>query len=68
MKLVLKFVIYSVIIVALTIGTLLLFKDHPEVQLAFLIPGIFITIFSRILDEIYLANHIRMRMLAAKER
>jgi hypothetical protein len=62
MKLILKFVLYSVIIVSLVIGSLLFFKGHPDVQLAFLLPGIFIAVFSKIADDIYVKDRMRLRI------
>lgn len=52
MKLFLKYVLYSLIIIILVSGTVLLYKTHPEAQLACLIPGIFILTFSKMSDDL----------------
>jgi hypothetical protein len=40
------------LIIVLVAGTLLLYRNHPEAQLAFLLPGLFILIFSRMSDDL----------------
>jgi Ni,Fe-hydrogenase I cytochrome b subunit len=62
MKSATKFMLYSIVIVILTICSLILFKNHPEVQLSFLLPGIFIMFYSKIRDEIYVNDVTRLRM------
>jgi len=52
MKLLLKYILYLLFIVVLTAGTILLYRSHPEAQLAFLIPGIFILTLSRMSDDL----------------
>jgi hypothetical protein len=54
--------LYSVAVVVLTICSMILFKNHPEVQLAFLLPGIFIMFYSKIRDDIYVSDVMRLRM------
>jgi len=62
MKLIMKCLLYSLIIVLLITASTLIFKNHPEVQLAFLIPGVFIFVYSRIRDELYVSAATRLRM------
>ena len=45
MKLLLKYIVYSLLIIVLISGTVLLYRSHPEAQLAFIIPGLFILAF-----------------------
>lgn len=66
MKLLLKCLLYSVIVVLLITASTLIFKNHPEVQLAFLLPGIFIFVYSRIRDELYVSAVARLRMARGK--
>jgi len=66
MKLLLKCLLYSVIVVLLITTSALIFKNHPEVQLAFLLPGIFIFVYSRIRDELYVSAAARLRMARGK--
>jgi hypothetical protein len=62
MKVILKYLVYSIVIVALTVGCLMIFKNHPEVQLAFVMPGLFIVAYSLIRDDIYQRNaHLFVR-------
>jgi len=63
MKLFLKVVVYTLIVVCLCTCTILLYKSHPEVQLAFVIPGLFILIYSMITDDLGIRQHIRSRQL-----
>jgi hypothetical protein len=53
MKVVLRYIIYSVIIVALSISCVNIFRAHPEVQFAFIMPGLFIILYSIIRDDIF---------------
>lgn len=48
--------------VVLIIASLTLFKNHPEVQLAFLLPGVFILVYSIIRDQVYVSAVTRLRM------
>lgn len=59
MKLFLKCIIYLLLIVCLTAASILLYKAHPEVQLAFIIPGIFIFAYSMISDDISVRHRLR---------
>ncbi len=59
MKLFLKCIIYLLIIICLAAASILLYKTHPEVQLAFIIPGIFIFAYSRINDDIGIKHKFR---------
>lgn len=62
MKSMVKLMIYSVVVVSLCVFITLLFKNHPEVQLSFLVPGIFIFIYSKIHDEVYRTMPGRFRI------
>jgi 1,4-dihydroxy-2-naphthoate octaprenyltransferase len=46
-----KFLFYSISIVLLVVFALYAFHFHPEVQLVFLIPGIFLIIYSAVLND-----------------
>ncbi|SEO19408.1 hypothetical protein SAMN05428947_101659 [Mucilaginibacter sp. OK283] len=63
MKLFLKIIIYTLLVVCLSTSTILLYKSHPEVQLAFVIPGLFILVYSMITDDLGIKQHIRSRQL-----
>jgi hypothetical protein len=52
MKLLLKYILYTLLIVSLVSGTVLLYRAHPEAQLAFLLPGVIIIAFSRMRDDL----------------
>ncbi|WP_259068846.1 hypothetical protein HDF24_06455 [Mucilaginibacter sp. X4EP1] len=52
MKLLLKYILYTLLIVVLVSGTILLYRTHPEAQLAFIIPGLFILTLSRMSDDL----------------
>jgi len=52
MKLLLKYILYTLLIVVLVSGTILLYRTHPEAQLAFILPGVFILVFSRMSDDL----------------
>jgi len=62
MKQIFKFLLYSALVVCLAIAFILIFKNHPEVQFAFLIPGVFILVYSKIRDEVYVSHAARLRM------
>lgn len=47
-----KFIFYAISIVLLIVFSLYAFHFHPEVQLVFLIPGIFLVIYSAILNDL----------------
>jgi 4-amino-4-deoxy-L-arabinose transferase-like glycosyltransferase len=51
MKKIQKFVFYGIAIVLLIVFSLYAFHFHPEVQLVFLIPGVFLIIYSAILND-----------------
>ena len=46
-----KFIFYAIAIVLLIVFSLYSFHFHPEVQFVFLIPGIFLVIYSAILND-----------------
>ncbi|WP_157543961.1 hypothetical protein [Mucilaginibacter paludis] len=46
-----KFIFYAISIVLVMVFSLYGFHYHPEVQLVFLIPGIFLIIYSAILND-----------------
>ncbi len=52
MKLLLKYILYTLLIIILIAGTVLLYRTHPEAQLVFILPGIFILAFSRMSDDL----------------
>jgi hypothetical protein len=52
MRLLLKYILYSLLIIVLVSGTILLYRTHPEAQLAFILPGLFILAFSRMSDDL----------------
>jgi hypothetical protein len=52
MRLLLKYILYTLLIVVLVSGTILLYRAHPEAQLAFIIPGLLILAFSRMSDDL----------------
>jgi len=66
MKSVVKLAIYSILVVVLCASFIIIFKNHPEVQLSFLVPGIFILIYSKIRDEVYVSLPVRLRMARGK--
>ena len=59
MKLLLKYVLYTLLIITLVAGTILLYRVHPEAQLAFILPGLFILAFSRMSDDLNFKSIIR---------
>jgi membrane protein YdbS with pleckstrin-like domain len=61
MKLLLKSIIYALIVVCLITASILLYRAHPEVQLAFIIPGVFILVYSLITDDMGIKQHVRSR-------
>ncbi|WP_184544332.1 hypothetical protein [Mucilaginibacter sp. FT3.2] len=63
MKLFLKATIYVLIVVCLFTASILLYKSHPEVQLAFILPGFFILVYSIISDDLGIKQHFRSRQL-----
>lgn len=68
MFVVFKYLLYSVAIVGLVSGCLFIFKNHPEVQFAFLMPGLFILTYSVIRDDIYKRNNITFIRAGFRER
>jgi len=66
MKSMFKLMVYSAIVVCLCVSVTILFKNHPEVQLAFVLPGIFIFVYSKIRDEVYVSMAVRLRMARGK--
>lgn len=67
MKLFFRLLIFVIVLVVLAIASLTLFKNHPEVQLAFLLPGVFILVYSIIRDQVYVSAVTRLRMARGKE-
>lgn len=49
----LKYIIYSFTVVLLAVGCVTVFKNHPEIQFVFLMPGMFIIIYALIRDEVF---------------
>lgn len=62
MKLVFKYIIYSIIIVGIVVASMDIFRNHPEAQFAFIFPGIFMLAFSQIMDDSFrkVANRLRV--------
>ncbi len=56
MRLMLKFIGYSVGMVVFLIGCAMIFRQHPEVQFAFIMPGLFIVGYSIIRDDLFSKN------------
>jgi hypothetical protein len=52
MRLLLKYILYLLLIIVLVSGTILLYRTHPEAQLVFILPGLFILAFSRMSDDL----------------
>ena len=68
MKVVLRYIIYSAAIVALVILCISIFRSHPEVQFAFIMPGLFIVMYSIIRDDIYRRNSINLLRAGIREK
>lgn len=68
MKLFLKCIIYALFVICLATGSILLYKAHPEVQLAFIIPGLFILVYSVISDDLGFKQHPSLRLRMSKGR
>jgi hypothetical protein len=62
MNLLFKLLFYIAVVAILTIASITLFRNHPEVQLAFFLPGVFILVFSIIRDQVYVSAVTRLRM------
>jgi hypothetical protein len=62
MKLVFKYIIYSIIIVGIVIASMDIFRNHPEAQFAFIFPGIFMLAFSQIMDDSFRKAVHRLRL------
>jgi len=56
MVVVLKYIIFSLVIVGMAIGCINIFRNHPEVQFAFIMPGLFVIMYSLIRDDMYRRN------------
>lgn len=65
MKLMLKIIGYSVAMVIFLTGCALIFKQHPEVQFAFIMPGLFMVGYSIIRDDIF-SKDIRLERRASQ--
>ncbi len=61
----LKYIIYSFTVVLLAVGCITLFKNHPEVQFAFLMPGMFIIMYALIRDEVFKSNSSTIQAVRA---
>lgn len=62
MKVLFKYLIYSVIIVTILLVSLDIFRYHPEAQFAFIFPGIFLLAFSNIMDDAFRGISARIRL------
>ena len=58
MKLLVKYILYMLLIIALVAATVLIYRTHPEAQLAFIIPGVFILILSKMSDDLNFRNFL----------
>lgn len=56
MKILFRYILFSLTLVGMAIGCLNIFRAHPEVQFAFLMPGLFIVMYSLIRDDMYRRN------------
>ncbi|MCJ8211380.1 hypothetical protein MUY27_16805 [Mucilaginibacter sp. RS28] len=56
LKTMLRYVLYVVTIPVILLGSFELFINHPEVQLAFWVPGIVLIAYSVIRDDFYARN------------
>ncbi len=65
MKLLFRSVVYALVIVLFVVGSALMFKKHPDVQFAFLLPGVLIVIYSTIRDDIF-TRHTTLRELRGR--
>ena len=62
MKSLIKYLIYSVVIVTIIVTSMNIFRNHPEAQFAFIFPGIFMIAFSQIMDNSLRKVTHRMRL------
>ncbi|WP_299470664.1 hypothetical protein [Mucilaginibacter sp.] len=62
MKSLFKYLIYSVVIVAIVVTSMNIFRSHPEAQFAFIFPGIFLLAFSQIMDDSFRKVSHRIRL------
>jgi len=58
----LKIILYAAAMVILAVVFTTIFRTHPEVQLAFFFPGIFILFYSKLADYIFLPVGARLRL------
>jgi hypothetical protein len=65
MKPLLKSIFYVVLLVLLVIGSIMLYRNHPEAQLAFSIPGLFILCYSKLTDDLKVKQQ-GLRMLRGR--
>lgn len=66
MKTVIKYLIYSIIIIGIVVTSMDIFRDHPEAQFAFIFPGIFLLAFSQIMDDSFRKVSHRVRLSRGK--
>ncbi len=52
MRLTLKYILYALLIIVMVSGTIITYKAHPEAQLIFIIPGLFILALSIMGDDL----------------
>ncbi len=62
MKSLIKYLIYSVVIIGIIATSMSIFRDHPEAQFAFIFPGIFMLAFSQIMDDSFRNVSHRLRL------
>ena len=68
MKLFVKTIVYALVVVCLCTASLMIFKEHRDVQLAFLFPGLFLLVYSLITDDLVMKQHVRSRQLHMSEK
>jgi hypothetical protein len=66
MKTLIKYAIYSIIMVTIVVTSLSIFRNHPEAQFVFIFPGIFLVVFSEIMDNAFRKVSNRMRVFRRK--
>ena len=67
LKTVIKYILYVVSLPLILIGSFDLFINHPEVQIAFWVPGILLVVFSVIHDDLY-SHNLRMFKVRLKDK
>jgi hypothetical protein len=66
MKLLLKFLIYSIALLVLVILALKVFSNHPHEQLLFIFPSVFLFAGSNMMDDILPNPVMQMRFIKGR--